>query len=188
MENEVKDEQPEKDHKTSLDISKITGLGQKIIGEIEEFAGVVNADPLAQEEGEFNVEVGTVREEVRGKRVLMMKTQTDDACYERPKSFVLPPPASRVCNRRSSGNFLSERCWFIINFGLGEPDLPTPDFLREEAARVSVGEHNGYTSHPGLPALRQLIADQYPHLIRGDRRGRYMRLARGDDRRSYVDG
>ena len=43
---------------------RITGLGQKIIGEIEEFAGVINADPLAQAEGEFNVEVGTVREEL----------------------------------------------------------------------------------------------------------------------------
>jgi len=42
----------------------ITGLGQKIIGEIESLAGVVNADPLAQAEGEFNVEVGTVREEL----------------------------------------------------------------------------------------------------------------------------
>lgn len=51
-----------------------------------------------------------------------------------------------------------------INFGLGEPDLPTPDFLRKEAARISVEEQNGYTSHPGLPALRTLIAEQYPHL------------------------
>jgi aspartate aminotransferase len=51
-----------------------------------------------------------------------------------------------------------------INFGLGEPDLPTPDFLREEAARVTIGEQNGYTSHPGLPALREKIAEQYPHL------------------------
>ncbi|MEO7659897.1 MAG: hypothetical protein ABIV48_09815 [Pyrinomonadaceae bacterium] len=41
---------------------KISGLGQVIIGEIESLAGVVNADPLAQAEGEFNVEVGTVRE------------------------------------------------------------------------------------------------------------------------------
>ena len=41
---------------------RITGLGQKIIGEIEEIAGVINADPLAQAEGEFNVEVGSVRE------------------------------------------------------------------------------------------------------------------------------
>ncbi|MGB7209025.1 MAG: pyridoxal phosphate-dependent aminotransferase [Pyrinomonadaceae bacterium] len=51
-----------------------------------------------------------------------------------------------------------------INFGLGEPDLPTPQFLREEAARVTLEEQNGYTSHPGIPALRQKIAEQYPHL------------------------
>ncbi|HMO79637.1 MAG TPA: pyridoxal phosphate-dependent aminotransferase [Pyrinomonadaceae bacterium] len=54
-----------------------------------------------------------------------------------------------------------------INFGLGEPDLPTPDFLREEAARVTREEQNGYTSHPGLPALRAKIAEQYPHLSLG---------------------
>jgi aspartate/methionine/tyrosine aminotransferase len=51
-----------------------------------------------------------------------------------------------------------------INFGLGEPDLPTPQFIRDEAARIARDEQNGYTSHPGLPALREKIADQYPHL------------------------
>ncbi len=51
-----------------------------------------------------------------------------------------------------------------INFGLGEPDLPTPDFMRAEAARIAVEEQNGYTSHPGIPALRDKIAEQYPHL------------------------
>lgn len=51
-----------------------------------------------------------------------------------------------------------------INFGLGEPDLPTPQFLRDEAARVTLEEQNGYTSHPGIPALREKIAEQYPHL------------------------
>lgn len=51
-----------------------------------------------------------------------------------------------------------------INFGLGEPDLPTPDFLRNEAARIATEEQNGYTSHPGLPALRTKIAEQYTHL------------------------
>src|SRR5215211_7403054 len=54
-----------------------------------------------------------------------------------------------------------------INFGLGEPDLPTPEFMRREAARIAVEEQNGYTSHPGLPALRALIAEQYPHLDLG---------------------
>ena len=51
-----------------------------------------------------------------------------------------------------------------INFGLGEPDIPTPDFLREAAARIAIEEQNGYTSHPGIPALRDKIAEQYPHL------------------------
>lgn len=51
-----------------------------------------------------------------------------------------------------------------INFGLGEPDLPTPQFLRDEASRISRDEQNGYTSHPGIPALRDKIAEQYPHL------------------------
>jgi aspartate/methionine/tyrosine aminotransferase len=51
-----------------------------------------------------------------------------------------------------------------INFGLGEPDLPTPQFLREEAARVTLGEQNGYTSHAGLLPLREKIAASYPHL------------------------
>ncbi len=51
-----------------------------------------------------------------------------------------------------------------INFGLGEPDLPTPQFIRDEAARVTLEEQNGYTSHPGIPALRDKIAEQYPHL------------------------
>jgi len=51
-----------------------------------------------------------------------------------------------------------------INFGLGEPDLPTPQFMREEAARVTLEEQNGYTSHAGLPALREKIAASYPHL------------------------
>jgi len=54
-----------------------------------------------------------------------------------------------------------------INFGLGEPDLPTPDFLRAEAARIALEEQNGYTSHPGIPALRKLIGEQYPHLDLG---------------------
>lgn len=43
---------------------RITGLGQKIIGGIEEIGGVLTGDPLTQAEGEFNIEVGTVREEL----------------------------------------------------------------------------------------------------------------------------
>ena len=51
-----------------------------------------------------------------------------------------------------------------INFGLGEPDLPTPEIVRRAAARVAVEEANGYTAHAGLPELRKLIAGSYPTL------------------------
>ena len=54
-----------------------------------------------------------------------------------------------------------------INFGLGEPDLPTPQFMRAEAARVALDEQNGYTTHAGLIPLREKIAEQYPHLNLG---------------------
>ncbi|HSE33925.1 MAG TPA: aminotransferase class I/II-fold pyridoxal phosphate-dependent enzyme [Pyrinomonadaceae bacterium] len=51
-----------------------------------------------------------------------------------------------------------------INLGLGEPDLPTPDVIRRAALRVIAEEQNGYTSHAGLPALREKIAGDYPYL------------------------
>jgi aspartate aminotransferase len=51
-----------------------------------------------------------------------------------------------------------------INLGLGEPDLPTPDVIRRAAVRAIVEEQNGYTSHAGLPALREKVATDYPYL------------------------
>src|ERR1051325_1024747 len=51
-----------------------------------------------------------------------------------------------------------------INLGLGEPDLPTPDVIRREAARVVTEEQNGYTTHAGLPRLRERVAADYPEL------------------------
>jgi aspartate aminotransferase len=51
-----------------------------------------------------------------------------------------------------------------VNLGLGEPDLPTPDVIRREAARVVVEEQNGYTSHAGLPVLRERVAAEYPQM------------------------
>ncbi len=51
-----------------------------------------------------------------------------------------------------------------INLGLGEPDLPTPEVIRRAAVRVIEDEQNGYTTHAGLPALRALVAADYPQL------------------------
>ena len=51
-----------------------------------------------------------------------------------------------------------------LNLGLGEPDLATPDVIRRAAVRVIKEEQNGYTSHAGLPALREKIAGDYSFL------------------------
>jgi aspartate/methionine/tyrosine aminotransferase len=50
-----------------------------------------------------------------------------------------------------------------INLGLGEPDMMTPLVIRRAAARVVMEEQNGYTSHAGLPGLRERIAAEYAH-------------------------
>lgn len=44
---------------------KIGGLGQKIIGEIERVGGALTGDPMTQAEGEFNQEVGDIREDLQ---------------------------------------------------------------------------------------------------------------------------
>jgi aspartate aminotransferase len=51
-----------------------------------------------------------------------------------------------------------------INLGLGEPDLPTPDVIRNAAVKVIVEQQNGYTSHAGLPALRDKVAADYAYV------------------------
>src|SRR5881397_1810300 len=51
-----------------------------------------------------------------------------------------------------------------ISLGLGEPNLPTPEVIVREAVRVIQEEKNGYTLQAGLPALRECIAGDYPHL------------------------
>ncbi|MGB9179751.1 MAG: aminotransferase class I/II-fold pyridoxal phosphate-dependent enzyme, partial [Pyrinomonadaceae bacterium] len=50
-----------------------------------------------------------------------------------------------------------------INLGLGEPDLLTPEVIRRAAVRVITEEQNGYTTHAGLPRLRELVASDYKH-------------------------
>jgi aspartate/methionine/tyrosine aminotransferase len=51
-----------------------------------------------------------------------------------------------------------------INLGLGEPDLATPESIKEAAAKVVAERKNGYTAQAGLPALRELVAADYPQL------------------------
>jgi uncharacterized protein YjbJ (UPF0337 family) len=54
---------PETNSEHSLK-EKISGLGQKLVGEIEEIGGALTGDPLTIAEGELNVEVGDIRDEM----------------------------------------------------------------------------------------------------------------------------
>jgi hypothetical protein len=56
----INDPVEENDHPIA---DRITGMGQKIIGEIEAIGGILTGDPNTAAEGEFNVEVGELREE-----------------------------------------------------------------------------------------------------------------------------
>ncbi|HTH51083.1 MAG TPA: hypothetical protein VL501_04070 [Pyrinomonadaceae bacterium] len=54
---------PEEKDKDSL-TDRISGAGQEIIGEIEIIGGILTGDPVTQAEGEFNVEVGDIRDDL----------------------------------------------------------------------------------------------------------------------------
>ncbi len=48
-----------------------------------------------------------------------------------------------------------------VNLAQGFPDFEGPDFIKEAAAAAMKREHNQYAPMPGLPALRQAIADRW---------------------------
>lgn len=60
--SDVQDNGPEEKEGHGL-ADSISGMGQKIIGEIEAIGGILTGDPNTAAEGEFNVEVGELREE-----------------------------------------------------------------------------------------------------------------------------
>lgn len=84
------------------------------------------------------------------------------------KDFEPPPflrnieksPIRKISDRAKPGD---------ISLGLGEPDLPTPDVIRQAAIKVIAEEQNGYTLQAGLPELRERVANDYPDLrLTGD--------------------
>jgi aspartate aminotransferase len=48
----------------------------------------------------------------------------------------------------------------IISFGVGEPDFPTPEPVKEAATRALAENATHYTTVSGDPALRKLVADR----------------------------
>ena len=46
----------------------------------------------------------------------------------------------------------------IINLGIGQPDLPTPEHIVEAGRKALADGHHGYTPANGIPALRAAVA------------------------------
>lgn len=53
----------------------ISATGQIILGEIEKIGGILTANPTAQAEGEYNIEVGKLRKETAED---LAETESDD--------------------------------------------------------------------------------------------------------------
>lgn len=76
MENESENGSDEQKHKSLKE--RISGFGQKVVGEIESVGGALTGDPNTEAEGQFNIEVGEIREELEHS-ASKEKHDTDDA-------------------------------------------------------------------------------------------------------------
>lgn len=58
------------------------------------------------------------------------------------------------------GRELASKGYHVVNLSIGQPDVPTPDNVIESAVHWLKDEKfTGYTETPGIPELRQAIAD-----------------------------
>ena len=57
--------EPEEQNTEKTQGGKVSGAFQKIIGEIEQVGGILTGDPNTRAEGEFNQEVGDIREDLQ---------------------------------------------------------------------------------------------------------------------------
>ena len=51
----------------------------------------------------------------------------------------------------------------IINLGIGQPDFKTPSHIVEAAVKALHDGHHGYTPAPGIPPLREAVAQDILH-------------------------
>ena len=49
----------------------------------------------------------------------------------------------------------------VVNFGAGEPDFPTPDFIKEAAVEAMEKGYTGYTAASGLPELKESVVKRF---------------------------
>src|SRR2546430_14885533 len=74
---------------------------------------------------------------------------------EKLPPYVFAGLAKKIADLRASGVD-------VINFGMGDPDVPTPDYLVDAMCdAVRRNENARYPDYFGKPALRRAITDWY---------------------------
>jgi LL-diaminopimelate aminotransferase len=72
----------------------------------------------------------------------------------------LPPYLMAEANRRIAA--MRDKGVDVVNLGIGNPDMPTPDFILDACDRALRDPHNhGYPNYYGLPELREAFANYY---------------------------
>lgn len=74
------------------------------------------------------------------------------------RALRIAPSASMALDARAKALKASGQA--VISFGVGEPDFPTPEPIKQAAARAMASDATHYTTVGGEPALRQAIADR----------------------------
>lgn len=69
--------------------------------------------------------------------------------------------ASKTIAVSSKANQLKEQGEDVVGFGAGEPDFPTPQFIKDAAVEAMSRGYTCYTSASGLPILKKAAVDKF---------------------------
>lgn len=59
----------------------------------------------------------------------------------------------------AKGRELARKGYKVYSLGIGQPDLPTPDHIIEAGIKALKEKFTRYTETPGIPELREAIAE-----------------------------
>lgn len=69
-----------------------------------------------------------------------------------------PSPTLTISNKAKE---MSAQGIDVINFGVGEPDFNTPDYIKEAAKNAIDQNFTRYTANAGIPELRKAISEKF---------------------------
>ena len=86
----------------------------------------------------------------------------------KPETFLSARPAVRALTASRIRELVNEGLGNpdVLAFWVGEPDLPTPDFIRKAGADSIAAGEVFYTHNLGIPSLRGALADYITRLHR----------------------